>query len=194
MEQARTRAAELRQAAQANAARQVEQTAWSKIDQNNREQLLNYVSRFSTGIHAQEARARVGELDREAAENLLAQRRKEQKDAEQARISADEHAVVKVLREFEAAYNRMDLATLQQLWAGVPVNDYRRQFRDAKSLKFQLQLIGKPVVSDNSATATCSRTLTYQARSGDPGTHAERVKVTLTRESTGWQIRSMVAN
>ena len=190
--QARVRAAELRQLLQANAARQAEQTAWSGVDQDNPEQLQNHLSRFPGGIHAQEARTRIADLERQS-EALAAQHLREQRDAERAKKSADEQTIAKVLKEFEEAYNRKDLAELQRLWGGVPSAAYRQQFREATSLKFQLQLVGQLVLNGDSAVATCTRTLTYQGRSGPPQSHSERVQVTLNRNSSGWRIHSINA-
>ena len=131
LEQARSRATELRQQAQNRAAQQAEQAGWDKADKNSREQLQEYLSRFPAGVHASEARAKLDEIDRYAADALASQRLREQKDQEQAKRAADEHAILSVLKEFEAAYNRKDLPSLQRLWSGVPVSRYRQQFREA---------------------------------------------------------------
>jgi len=192
-EQARTRAGDLRQAAQANTARQAEQTAWSRVDPNNREQLQNHLSHYPSGVHAQEARARIVELERQAADAAAAQRVKEQKEAEQARAASEEQAIATVLRDFEAAYNRRDLAGIQRIWEEVPAAAYRQQFREAADLSFQLSRIGPAEVNGNSATVGCMRTLTYRGRSGGPQTHSERVSVLLMREGSGWRIRSIRA-
>jgi hypothetical protein len=198
-EQARNRAAELRQQLQATAARQLEQSSWDRVDKNNKEQLQEYLSRFPGGAHAQDARARIAELDRQAvdrqaADALAAQRLKETKDRERAKAANDEQAIIRVLKEFESAYNRRDLASLQRLWNGVSAATYRQQFHEAKELSFQLQANGQPVVSGDTATTICTRTLTYRGQSGGPQTHSERVKVTLNREGSGWVIRSVESN
>jgi hypothetical protein len=194
LEQARIRAAELRQQMRAGAAQQVDQSAWERVDPRNREQLQDYLSRFPSGSHVQEARARIADADRQAAEALAAQRLREQKDQEQAKRAGDEQAITKVVRDFEAAYNQKDLAELQKLWSGIPVATFRRQFREAKDLKFQLQLIGQPTLNGNSAMALCTRSLNYKAQSGGVFTNSERVKLTLTREGSGWVIRSIELN
>jgi predicted Zn-dependent protease len=194
-EQARNRAADLRKLSEANAARQSEQASWEKLDPNNKEQLQEYLSRFPAGAHAQDAGARIAELDRQAAEILIAaQRQRELKELERVKSAADEQAVVKVLQNFDAAYNRRDIAALKKLWDGVPVSAYRQQFREAQDLAFHLEILGQPVVTGNSATAICTRTLIYRGQSGGDQTHSERVKVTLSRERSGWVIRSINVN
>ena len=194
LEQARSRAAELRQQAQARALQQAEQAAWDRFDKNNREQLQEYLSHFPAGAHAQEAHARIDEIERRTAEVLATQRLREQKDQEQAKRAADEQAIVNVLKEFEAAYNRKDLPSLQRLWSAVPVARYRQQFRDSRDLQFRLEIAGSPAVNGNLATAICTRTQSYRGQVGDLQTHTERVKLTLSREASGWLIRSIELN
>jgi hypothetical protein len=194
LEQARVRVAELRPQAQSRVAQQLDQTAWDRVDQNSREQLQDYLSRFPAGMHIQEARARIAEVDRQATEALASQHQREQKDQEQARHATDTQMILRVLRDFDAAYNRRDLAELQRLWNALPVAAYRQQFREAKDLKFQLQMIGQPNVSGDSATAACTRTLSYRGQSGGLQTHSERVILMLVREASGWVIRSIDLN
>jgi serine/threonine-protein kinase len=190
-EQARTRASELRQQAQASALRQAEQASWERVDKNNREQLQDYLSHFPAGAHAPEARGRIADLDRQAAEAATAQRERESKELEKAKTAADEAAIGKVLEALAAAYNRRDIASMQKVWPGVPAAAYRDQFRDAQELSFQLQPTGRPAISGNSATVTCARTTTYRGKSGGAETRRERVRVTLSREGPNWLIRSI---
>ncbi len=192
--EARTRAADLRQQARARTAQLADQAAWEKTGINNREQLQEYVSRFPSGTHAQEARARVADLEKQTADAVAAHSRcaaREQTDREQARRFSDRQAIVSVLNAFEAAYNRKDLDALQKLWSALPAVTFRNQFREAKDLKFQLQLIGQPEVEGNSATAICTRALSYKGQSGGLFSISERVKVTLNREASGWSIRTI---
>ena len=194
LEQARSRAAELRQQAQSRAAQQAEQTAWEKTDKNSKEHLQDYLSHFPAGGHVQQARARIDEIDRHAAEALASQRLREQKDQEQARRAADEQAIVKLLKDFEAAYNRKDLPSLQRLWNGIPVSTYRQQFRDSKDLQFRLEITAPPVMNGNGATVICTRTQSFRGQVDGLQTVSERVKLTLSREASGWLIRSIQLN
>jgi hypothetical protein len=191
LEQARNRAAELRQQAQVRAVQQTEQASWDKADKNNREQLQEYLARFSGGAHAPEARAKLDEIERHTAEALVSQRLREQKDQEQAKRAADEQAIVSVLKEFEAAYNRKDLPSLQRLWSGVPVSRYRQQFREARDLEFRLEIIGTPIVNGSGATVLCTRIQSFRGQVDGLQTVRERVTLTLTREEAGWLIRSI---
>jgi hypothetical protein len=191
LEQARNRAAELRQQAQVRAVQQTEQASWDKADKNNREQLQEYLSRFSGGAHAPEARAKLDEIERHTAEALVSQRLREQKDQEQAKRAADEQAIVSVLKEFEAAYNRKDLPSLQRLWSGVPVSRYRQQFKEARDLEFRLEIIGTPIVNGNGATVLCTRIQSFRGQVDGLQTVRERVTLTLIREEAGWLIRSI---
>jgi hypothetical protein len=191
LERARSRASELRLQARSRAAQQLDQAAWESVDQKNRQQIEDYLSHFPAGIHAQEAHSRIADADRVAAEELAVQRSREQKDQEQMKRAADQQAIVKVLAEFEAAYNRRDLAALQQIWSAIPVTTYRQQFRDARDLTFQLHPIGQPEINGNSAAAICSRTMSYRGQSGGLHSHSDRVKVALSREASGWVLRSI---
>jgi hypothetical protein len=194
IEQARSRASELRQEIRTRTAERLDHSSWEKVDRKNRGQLEDYLTRFPSGIHVQEARARISELDREAAEALTAQRLREQKDQEQAKRAADQRAIAGTLAEFEAAYNDRDVAAMQQIWNALPAATYRQQFLDAKDLKFQLRLIGQPEVNGNSALAVCTRTISYRGKSGGAQIHSEQVRLTLSRVSSGWVIRSIELN
>jgi hypothetical protein len=189
--EARTQASDLRQQARTRAAQQADQTAWEKTGLNNREHLQEYLSRFPSGAHAQEARARLADLENQAAQALAAQRSRDEADREQARRASDRQAIISALNSFEAAYNRKDLEALQRLWNGLPASTFRNQFRQATNLKFQLQLVGQPQIEGNSATAACTRALSYKGQSGGLFSINERVKVTLAREASGWSIRTI---
>jgi serine/threonine protein kinase len=191
LDQARARAGELRQQALTNKARQLDQSAWEKVDPNSREQLQDYLSRFPSGLHAQESRAMLAELSRASAEAVAAQRLREQKEQEQSARISDEQAIVRVLKDFEGAYNRKDIASLQRLWEGVPVGTYRQQFKEATNLSFQLRIQGPPSVHGNEAVAICTRSLSYKGQNGRPQTHTERVRVSLSRSASAWVIRSL---
>jgi len=194
LEQARSRAAELRQQAQSRVAQQTEQAAWDNTDKNSRDHLQDYLSRFPAGAHVQQVRSRIDEIDRHAAEALASQRLREQKDQEQVKRAADEQAIVKLLKDFEAAYNRKDLPSLQKLWNGVPVATYRNQFRDSKDLQFRLEVAAPPVMNGNGAIVICTRTQSFRGQVDGLQTVSKRVKLTLSREASGWLIRSIQLN
>jgi hypothetical protein len=195
-EQARTRAAALRQQQQASSARQAEQAAWDRVDPNRKDQLMEYLSRYSSGAHAQEARTGIAEIDRKAAE--AAQRLKEQEAKraadERGRRAAEEQSILKALKDLEAAYNNKDLASVQRLWSEAPKSTLGTVFKEAKDLKYELQPSGQTTISGNSASVVCTRVTNYRAK-GDNGPiqkRTEQVRVTLTREASTWLIRSIV--
>ena len=157
-DEAQTRLKELR-AQQANATREA---AWTAVDKNSRTSLQEFLSTYGEGSHAQDARSLIGRLDARHDEDRLAGERA----AERARRTAsDSAAITKTLGQFEEAYNRRDLASLQGIWASMPrntVEGLRNTFRDARSLEYHLRLDGPPVVRENEATATCTRTMTVR--------------------------------
>jgi serine/threonine protein kinase len=191
LEQARARAGELRQQAMATKTRNADQSKWEKVDPSNKDQLQDYLSRFPSGLHAQEAGVLLSELSRKGADAVAAQRQAEQRQEEQSRRTADEQAVVRTLKTFETAYNQKDIASLQRLWDGVPLATYRQQFREATNLSFELQIQGRPSIQGNVAVAICTRSLSYKGQGGRPQTHTERVKVNLSRSGINWVIHSL---
>jgi hypothetical protein len=185
----------LRQLSAAAAARQADQAAWDATDKNRRASLQDYLSRYPNGPHAQDARSSIAGIDKQEADALLVnQRVKEQKDKDQeaANRQATEHqAITQTISDFEGAYNRRDLKSLQALYSGLQksVGD---QFKDARTLSFQLRPMGQPVVSGDSATVTCTRTLdvTFKTIPRQPPV-SERVLVTLVRAGAKWVIRAI---
>ena len=153
--------------------------------------MQDYLSRFPSGLHAQDSLTLLAELNRAGAEAAAVQRLKEQKEQEQSRRVSDEQAVVKVLQDFEAAYNQKDLGLLQKLWDGIPLATYRQQFREATNLTFQLQIQGRPSVQGDAAVAICTRSLNYKGQGGRAQTHTERIRATLSRSGPTWVIRSL---
>ena len=200
--EARARQAQLRQEAQAAATRQAEQTAWNAIDKSRRASLEDFLTRYPNSTHAQEARAAIAAIVKQETDALAAAQRakdaKDQDDKERdvaARRVADEQAVGKALTDFEAAYNRKDMAALEALWSPMPGNTaalMRDQFRLARTITFQLRPVGRPAMAGDSATIDCTRTLNLITRDGGhPPAVAERVRVTLGRTRTGWVIQSI---
>jgi hypothetical protein len=186
--EAQARLNELRQQ-EANKARE---EAWNATDKSNKAALQRFLSRYGEGLHVEEARAMITAIEKQEAEQLaIAQRAKEQANHN----AADSQAVLNTLSAFEAAYNRRDLAALQDLWSGMPkgvVESYRNQFREAKDLVFHLKPAGPAEVNGDTATATCTRSLRFTARSGErPPETNERVRVTLNRSGSQWVIRTI---
>jgi hypothetical protein len=176
------------------AQRLLAQLEWNATSRNSKAALQQFLSRHGESSHAQEARSLLAGMERVEAEELVtAQRAKEQA----ARTASDLQAVSGILRAFEDAYNRRELADLQRLWNPMPrdvVEHVRSQFREAKTLAFQLKLTGAQSINGDTATAICTRTLKFTARSGArPPESTDRVRVTLDRTGSTWAIRSITS-
>ena len=158
VEEARATITRLHQEAQASAARQAEQSAWDATDKNNKAALQTFISRFGSGAHAQEAHG-AGVRHREARSGRAGgAARKELRAKEQIRQSRTRPSRIRPRRPLRAtgdrrvigayadAYNRMDLRALQGIWSSMPkpvADGTRNQFRDAKSLTYEMTPAGK---------------------------------------------------
>jgi hypothetical protein len=202
LDEARAAVARLHQEAQASAARQAEQSAWDATDKNNKAALQAFLSRYGNGAHAQDAHGLVSGIEKREADELAAAQRakdlraREQDQAKQA--AAEQQAIGRVLTAYADAYNQMDLRALQGIWSSMPkavADGTRNQFRDARSVTYQMTPTGQATISGNSATITCTRVLRLVTKGGDrlPPVN-ERVRVTLTRSASGWGISSIDAN
>jgi hypothetical protein len=185
---ARNRLAQLRSQMDAAAARQAEQTAWNRLDKTNKADLQDFLSHYGTGAHAPDARTLIAGIDKQEVD-------KEKEQEQASRVSTDSQSIARTLSAYEAAYNAKDLKAIQTVWQEMPKNmaeATRREFGDAKSIGFQIRAIDKPMVNGDSATVNCNRTLSLTLKQGGrqemPG---ERVRVTLTRASSGWLIQSI---
>ena len=110
---------------------------------------------------------------------------------QQAGPITDEQGINRALSAFEAAYNRKDLAELATIWSSLPREAYRNQFRDARTLTFQLRPTGKPAISGDTASVDCTRILSITTSGQRLPAVTERVRVTLSRASSGWLIQSI---
>jgi hypothetical protein len=187
--------------AEQTAARQAEQTAWDSTDKTKKATLQDFLNRNPNGPHAPDARGLIAGIEKEAEAIASAQRAKEQKDKEQEQTSralADQQSISKALAEYEAAYNRMDLKTLQAIWNPMPKDSVEKigaQFRNARAIMFRMMPVGQPIVNGDSATVDCTRTTSFTAKTGERLSPVnDRVRVTLSRASSGWVIRSITAN
>src|SRR6202011_4245336 len=133
------------------------------------------LNRNPNGPHAPDARGLIAGIEKEAETLASAQRAKEQKDKEQKdkeqeqtnRALADQQSISKALAEYEAAYNRMDLKTLQAIWNPMPKDAERilgNQFREERAIMFRMQPVGQPVLNGDSATVDCTRTTSFTAK------------------------------
>jgi serine/threonine protein kinase len=193
---ARARIAQLRQQAQAEAARQVEQTAWDSLDKSRKAAVQDFLSRFGSGLHQQEARTLIVELDKRDAQAIVAAEQKAKEQEQATRIPADQQSITRTLSQYETAYNAKDLRGLQTIWRAMPKpvsDELAAQFRYARGMAFQMKPAATPVVNGDSAQVTCTRSLNLttpdnkRVNSGN-----EQVQVTLERAAQGWVIKSIV--
>jgi hypothetical protein len=189
-DEAQARLKEIR-ARQASAERE---NAWNAVDKSNRTSLQEFLSKYGDGSHAQDARSLIVTLDKQREDELAAGQRAKERAS---RAAADSAAISTTLAQFEAAYNRKDLASLQSIWTGMPKNvidGYRSQFRDARSIEFRLTPDGPVTVNGNEAVAICTRTLKFVARNGArPPEMDEKVRVGLERSGSQWVIRTIAS-
>jgi hypothetical protein len=200
VEEARAREAQIRQRAQANGAILAEQTAWNATDKTKKSALQDFLSRYGDGAHAQEAGALIAGIDKQEADaRAAAQQRAREQNAKVAadRALVDEQGIDRTLAAFEAAYNRKDLRGLAGIWSSMPRGTSEKtaeQFRLAKTLVYQLQPSGKPVLTGDTASVDCTRILNLTTRDGlRPPPVSERVRVNLSRAPSGWLIQSIEA-
>jgi hypothetical protein len=111
------------------------------------------------------------------------------------RSSSERQAILNTISQFEAAFNRRDLAALRSIWTGMPKaagEVYRNEFRDTRSLEFRLTPVGPPDVNHDQATVICTRTQNFVAKNGaHPPPTSDRVRVALVRVGSQWNISAI---
>ncbi len=178
---------------QADTARK-EQADWDGIDKNNKAALQDYLARHAGSSHAQDARTLLDTIQkREAADAAAAaERARQEKLAEQEKAgkSADVQAIQQVLSEFEVAYNNKDPKAMASVYNPLPAG-LASELKQYKSVSFQIRATEPPVVTGDSATVVCTRSLSVVAGGGHYSQPAERVRVTLAKAGTRWTIREI---
>lgn len=144
------------------------------------------------GKRLADEQAKRDEQTRLAAEQA---RRAADEQAKNARAAAELGAITRALASYRSAYDRKDTAALQSIWPAIPkqlLDEIRRSFRDASEVHMELQPVGDPKISGDTATVVCDRNLrqvimkqTLQASS--------KVRIVLVRTGTGWSIQSVEA-
>jgi len=115
---------------------------------------------------------------------------------EQARsaIVAENAAIGRALRDYQEAYERRDLASLQKIWPSISkqaLDGVRSSFREASELNMDLRPIGDPKITGGTATIFCDRNL-RQVIMKRVLEASGRVRIVLNRAGTGWTIQSVV--
>jgi len=122
----------------------------------------------------------------EQAKRLAEERVRNARAAEYAAISG-------ALRDYQAAYERKDLAALQTIWPSIPkqvLEEIHGSFRDASVVSMDLRALGDPKVSGSTATVVCVRNLRQVILKRDLQASG-RVRIVLNRASSGWIIKSV---
>ena len=180
---------------QADAARK-EQADWDAVDKSNKVALEDYLARHAGGPHVQDARASLDAIQkREAGDSAAAEREKLEKQAEQERAAkaaeaAEAQAILRTLADYEAAYNNKDLQAMALVYNPLPAG-LSADFKQYKSVSFQIRATEQPVVNGDSATVACTRSLSVVAGGGHYTHPAERVRAYLVRTGSRWTIREI---
>jgi serine/threonine-protein kinase len=107
--------------------------------------------------------------------------------------SAENAAISRALRDYQAAYSRKDLTALQTIWPSIPkqaLEGIRGSFRDASEVSMDLRALGDPQISGNSATVICDRNL-HQVIMKRAFQATGKVRIVLSRVASGWIIQSV---
>ena len=173
---------------QADAAR-ADQTAWDAVDKANKAALQDFVAHHGNSAHVADARGLLDGIQRREAADAAAELKK--KADQEGRAKADAQAVVRTLTDYEAAFNHMDLTSMERLYSPMPAA-LREQFRGLKSVTFSMKPTGAPVVNGDTATVTCTRSQSAVGKdSRRYPSPTEQVRVTLSRTGSGWVIREI---
>ncbi len=107
--------------------------------------------------------------------------------------SAENAAISRALRDYQAAYSRKDLTALQTIWPSIPkqaLEGIRGSFRDASEVRMDLRAVGDPQISGNTATVICDRNL-HQVIMKRAFQATGKVRIVLSRVASGWIIQSV---
>ncbi|HLJ48089.1 MAG TPA: protein kinase [Bryobacteraceae bacterium] len=188
--EAQSRIDQLRQAETARK----EQADWDAVDRNNKAALQDYLTRHSGSPHAQDARTLLDAIQKResAASAAAAERERQEKLAEQEKAgkAADAQAIVQVLAEFETAYNNKDPQAMARVYSPLPAG-LSSELKQYKSVSFQIRATEQPQVNGDSATVTCTRSLSVVAGGGHYSQPNERVRVSLVKAGSRWTIREI---
>jgi hypothetical protein len=128
-----------------------------------------------------------------AAEEEQAKRLAEEQARGARLVEVD--AISRVLRDYQAAYERKDLAALQAIWPTIPkpvLDGIRSSFRDASEVSMNLHSLSDPKVSGSIATVVCDRSL-RQVILKRVLQASGRVTIVLNKTPAGWTIQSVVS-
>lgn len=107
---------------------------------------------------------------------------------------AENAAISRALRDYQAAYERRDAAGLQAIWPTIPkqiLEGIRGSFREASEVSMDLRSLGDPKVAGGVATVMCDRSV-HQVILKRVLQASDRVRIVLNRTPAGWVIQSVV--
>jgi hypothetical protein len=181
-----------------------EQLHWTRLrDSTDEVALNNFLETFPLSEHSREARASLAQLQKEdldwhvteearspaALESFLAAHG-QGRYSRQARADRDflleRGAMVRVLKEFQDAYNRKNLRQVLSLWPGCPdplQKEMRDEFKNDASGVLSLSMVGDPTISGDAATAIVTRT-----RQTQWATAAGNTQFSFKRQNQHWLI------
>ena len=182
----------------------LEEIEWNNLDKNDLAALDAYLGDHVGGRHANEARRRADELQKEQAEFITAtgdnsidalkaflSRHPNGPYAEQARATLsrqlDKQAVLDVLHSYEGSYNRHDFDGILRVWPSCP-KKYRKilldTFQSEQPASLRLEVRGEPEINGVFASVQCQETRSGALNATTP------VTIMLVRDGDKWVIQS----
>jgi hypothetical protein len=114
---------------------------------------------------------------------------------EAERAAREKEGVRQALGRYESAFENKSIEALRQAWPGIPreqLETIRNSFRGTRSITVELRPEGEPVVSGDTATIVCQRTIVQKVeQSNENHRNTGRVTVRLRRNSGNWVIESV---
>jgi len=139
---------------------------WANTETNDVASLNTYVSRFPGGRHADQARTQIAALTRASVPNA-------DKPKVEPTIPAavdDRSAVLKLVRQYQQAYQNESVDQLKVLWPNLGEPQIRALtdfFGHAQLVELDCKLIGSPIIAGSHSTLKVTQTLTYIAHTNN---------------------------
>jgi eukaryotic-like serine/threonine-protein kinase len=129
------------------------------------------------------------------AEETAQQRRQneERQQKEVVQRAEDVRAIQQVLRNYQGAIENKDADALRRVWPSIPrkKEEEMKVFKDSKSIRVELELLGEPRFLEDSAVVTCRKIQRVVFSNGQRFDPRFESKMTLRRSSGGWLIESI---
>jgi serine/threonine-protein kinase len=177
-------------------AERLDDLMWANAKGNDVASLNAYLSRFPGGRHADQARTQVAALAPASVP-----------DAEQPKVEGttpaaadDKSAVLKVIRQYQQAYQNESVNQLKVLWPQMGERRIRALnalFSHAQLVELDCKVTGEPIIAGNDSTLKLTQTLTYLANAKNHTVSSTRQLIMHLRKqssdpgSTHWRIESI---